>query len=646
MIDITLSVGTSKLKQFETKSPLAALAELVWNSLDADAHLVNVEIVRTQSEAISRIIVTDDGIGITPDQARISFGEYGDTWKSLKKVTPGEQRVLHGIKGEGRLYAFSLGHGVEWSSVAIANGRPTRIRILGDASRPTRWQITDPEPLDAETPTGTVVTIDVPQGKVLRSLEDDEEVSADLLARIAFYLRSYRVSVTYEGRRLDFIENVEHEEDIVVSLPESYARASAVLSIIEWRNRTEPQAMLICDANGLAFSEYGRPYKDALISFTPYLRSDLFRTSAEQDIHALIAQHGAVIDLAEELLDQYLRERHDILSFEVVSKLKSEGLYPYSEEADASPTRALVQQTFDLVVTAARRALPKPRAARELSVKLIQSSLEEDPSSLSKILTSVLRLSADEHEHLATLLENAELSKVISASKTVTDRLNFVAGLRKILSEPTTRREFREVDQLHPMISKNLWLFGEEWTLSVPEMGLTAVLAAHLATLGDDTVLETKMEPVKRADGTSGRVDVVLFRGIGDERRNERIVVELKRPTVKVGKKELDQITSYARAIVEDPQFKGVACTWTFLLVSYEIHSEIDRDINQKDKPRGLADDQPEYEVWVKSWGDIFDEVERKLSFFQRALDYEATEERVIHYLRESYAKYIPDSLA
>lgn len=55
MIDITLSVGTSKLKQFETKSPLAALAELVWNSLDADAHLVNAEIERTQSEAISRI---------------------------------------------------------------------------------------------------------------------------------------------------------------------------------------------------------------------------------------------------------------------------------------------------------------------------------------------------------------------------------------------------------------------------------------------------------------------------------------------------------------------------------------------------------------------------------------------------------------
>jgi hypothetical protein len=49
--------------------------------------------------------------------------------------------------------------------------------------------------------------------------------------------------------------------------------------------------------------------------------------------------------------------------------------------------------------------------------------------------------------------------------------------------------------------------------------------------------------------------------------------------------------------------------------------------------------------VWVKSWAEILDAAERKLLFFQNQLDYEATDDRVTQYLRDSYAHFIPDSL-
>jgi hypothetical protein len=80
--------------------------------------------------------------------------------------------------------------------------------------------------------------------------------------------------------------------------------------------------------------------------------------------------------------------------------------------------------------------------------------------------------------------------------------------------------------------------------------------------LGEDVVLEHELEAVTQPDGRSGRVDILMFRSRRDDNSTERLVVELKRPTVKVGPKELNQIKNYSRAIIDDPQYSGVRCKW------------------------------------------------------------------------------------
>lgn len=178
------------------------------------------------------------------------------------------------------------------------------------------------------------------------------------------------------------------------------------------------------------------------------------------------------------------------------------------------------------------------------------------------------------------------------------------------------------------------------------EVGLTNVLQAHLEKLGDDVVLEDRLETVKQEDGRSGRVDILLFRSRRSDNSTERIVIELKRPMVRIGERELGQIKSYARAIIDNPQYRGVDCKWRFYLITYDYSPQILRDIRQKDRPEGLYDDQDDYEVWVKSWGEILEAAEKKLLFFKNQLDYEATDERVTQHLRESYSRFIPEALA
>ncbi|WP_405524358.1 hypothetical protein [Streptomyces canus] len=109
---------------------------------------------------------------------------------------------------------------------------------------------------------------------------------------------------------------------------------------------------------------------------------------------------------------------------------------------------------------------------------------------------------------------------------------------------------------------RELWLLGDDWNMAMNEVGL-------------------------------------LVRSRRGDSSTERLIIELKRPNVRVGKKELDQIKGYARAIVDDPQYSGVDCTWRFYLITYKCAEKILRDIRQKDKPESLADDHHDYEVWV-----------------------------------------------
>jgi hypothetical protein len=141
--------------------------------------------------------VVDDGDGTTLTQATDSFRQYGDTWKSTRRKTIGEKRVLHGSKGAGRLFAFTLGRYVKWETIAESDTGRRLTLIEADREHPKKWIVRDAGSTDH--PTGTVVTVDVPQGKTLGALEKDESAD-DLLARPAPYLLAYPdVAVTFDG---------------------------------------------------------------------------------------------------------------------------------------------------------------------------------------------------------------------------------------------------------------------------------------------------------------------------------------------------------------------------------------------------------------------------------------------------------------
>jgi hypothetical protein len=245
----------------------AAIAELIWNAVDADATDVRIDYVDNGLGALREVTVTDNAPkGMPYDRALVAFERLGGSWKKSAIKTETEGRALHGKEGVGRFRAFALGDYVEWRSVFVgAHGKRAEYTVTGSKAEVKRFHLSDPRPTTASP--GTTVTIS--NSSIKYDTFDKEEIAQDLAEHFAFYLRSYpHVKIMYGARRVDPKSVISREETIEFNVGEVPAK----LTIIEW-NRTASRALVFCDEDGFALSEMAPGIVAPGFDFTAYLRS-------------------------------------------------------------------------------------------------------------------------------------------------------------------------------------------------------------------------------------------------------------------------------------------------------------------------------------------------------------------------------------
>jgi hypothetical protein len=111
-----------------TRDPVRALAEFVWNALDADATHVGVTLDRNALGGLDSITIRDDGTGISRERALADFENLGASWKRTRQRTR-LSRVLHGKEGQGRLRFFSVAQCARWRSISQEGSDLKKINI-------------------------------------------------------------------------------------------------------------------------------------------------------------------------------------------------------------------------------------------------------------------------------------------------------------------------------------------------------------------------------------------------------------------------------------------------------------------------------------------------------------------------------------
>jgi hypothetical protein len=648
MESIEVQVNSDHIERITSCNPLAAIIELIWNSLDADSTIVEVTFSRNELSGIESIRVSDNGHGLSITDAREAFKNLGGSLKRHRLKTK-NGRIQHGREGKGHFRAFRLGNQVAWETSFKEENFIKSYKISGNILNLKKFNIGDLSVNKSISGTKVYITEIVSS---LLNLEPEKAVQK-ITEEFSFYIRQYSdVSIRYDGHAINSGEFEEYvaEYPIVANI-QNNTEVNVDLTIIEWRISTD-RALYLCDKDGFALHKIKAGIRAPGFNFTIYLKSDLIRDLSNNgllQIDELSSDLKIILDTAKDKMREHFRMRAASQSVDLVQQWKEDDIYPYKGEPETLLEEA-ERQIFDVVALNVHEYLPDFEKTSDKNKKLqfflLRSAIETSPESVQAIIRDVLQLPADKQEEFARLLEKTSLEAMVNVSKVVSDRLDFLQGLELLTIDFEGRKKTLECRQLHKIIAEHTWIFGEEFNLTVSDQSLTNVLRRHL-DLTNREILDNS--PVIREDSSQGIIDLMLSKAIPQKRPDEKyhLVVELKRPKVSIGNEEMIQVDEYAVAIAMDERFRDTNTKWEFWVISTEVSPSVRLKATQKDRPIGLLFDYPEYKmrVWVKTWGQIIEDCNARLRFFQEKLNYVSTQTSGIEYLRQVHKKYLPEHL-
>jgi Histidine kinase-, DNA gyrase B-, and HSP90-like ATPase len=642
-LELELAIDNHHLRELAA-SPRTGVLELIWNALDADASRVEVRFIEQALGGLEEIRIADNGHGMTHEEASEAFQRLGGSWKQEAAASKNLGRVLHGKSGQGRFRGASMGQSIRWTTVAESEGggrEKTTIEIqVGNLKRAV---VSDAEGTDEKVGTEVVIAgfVDPPTG--LRG-----ETARDyMISHLAPYLQKYRPDVIYDGAQLDAAEVQEHFAEYPIKVD---GADPARLEVIEW-NRPINRVLCLCNEAGMTLAEEKVGIQAPGFDFTAYICWPGFEDHSRLQAPELDEKSAAVLDASRQQLRSHFKDRGEDERRRQVGEWKAEKVYPFDDEPDTA-TESASRELFDVVAVTARDAVNAGETrSKALSLRLLREAIEQNPGSLRRVLDEVLGLSEDDLEELDKLLDQTSLPKLIAASRAITNRLDFLAGLEHLVLDKEVKAKLLERSQLHRILADETWVFGEEFALTADDESLNSVLKAHIHLLGRDELAPAEqLEPVEGAgDRKRAIVDLMLAREIPQSRnRLEHLVVELKRPSVAIGPKELQQVRDYASAVASDDRFDKSEVEWDFFAVSTALAGTVEEDANQAGQPRGLTNTykQGRVRVWAKTWGELIEDARHRHKFVKDRLDYAPSAKRAFQYLKEAHAEFLPASVA
>lgn len=654
---VIVQAQNDHLQSVARARPLAALAELVWNALDADANRVKIVFEDNVLGSPNSIRIIDDGQGICEKDALQAFGNLGGSWKRNRQNIVHSTKKIHGRDGKGRFKAFALGRVVEWDTAFVdENSNLKQFTICGNGNNLQRFEIASAVDAPPGRNKGTTVRIT----NLLDSLPgllSEGPADRELSEVFALYLKKYpTVELFFRGKKIDpSLVQISHRS---IDLPpidtEEGNTISCSLDVVEWSFSKKDRRICLCDGDGFMLHEVEAGIRPGTeFNFTAYIRSDFISHLHDKNLLILEELNPLLcntLEAARSELRAYFRRRKAESAGELVQSWKEEGVYPF-DGIPSNPVEQARREIFDICALNVHENLVSFRDGKEkdrkFTLSMIKTALDGNPEALKRILIDVLELPRDRQSELAELLQHTTLSAIIETSKMVTDRLRFLAGLQELLFKPESKRALKERSQLHRILENETWIFGEEYLLTSSDENLTTVLKKHINRLRPNVRQEKKPKPVQRDDGSEAVIDLLLGREIPAyaSTRRQFLVVELKRPSQPINLEVKAQIESYAIAVARDERFDKTNSYWSFLAISNEMTEEAEITITQQGKAYGLFQDNPHLKIGLATWSEILGASRARLEAFRTKLNYTATTDQGIAFLHERYSQYLPEVL-
>lgn len=564
------------------QSPVAAVAEMVSNSWDADAERVTITLPTTVGEA-GELVIEDDGHGMTFDECQTRFLVVGHDKRAGDADARSRQkkRRLMGRKGIGKFAGFGIAGIVEIDTVSEETGEHTRFQLDIEQLRGEGNELVD-EPTDI-----AVVEYEGPdQGRKathgttvrLKRLSMAQKPSETA------FVRSMARRFTLLGRTDDFnvivgntpITAVEDVGKVEFDFPRDYddkEKPGTLVRVgipthpvvngqsepplvdgpwgeetltsgrkVRWRVQfyKDPideedvagisvfahgkiaQVPFLFNLTGGLGGQHGAAYMSGQVEadFIDEQARDLIATE-RQRVNWQAVETQELLEWGQTKIKQLLRIWREKRSEAKVDALDAR-VKPYSVRL-----AKFLKSERDVIKKALRNIAKIDTLSDDQFSDLADSMVKAWESGRLKELTEQLAEADDlDPSELVGIMAEAQVLTALHAAESVRAQLNLVRGLQE-------RIEKRELENaVRDYIADNPWLISKEWSTFKIEKGVKHVVeaAAKSSGLSKDALYV-------------GRIDLVLSSG------GRLLIVEFMRPGTKVDYDHISRFERYIRDV-------------------------------------------------------------------------------------------------
>ncbi len=618
----------TELKSYKDK-PFDCLFEYVWNSFDAGATEVKLdfEIPNQGIGYASNVQITDNGHGWDFDDDATTNNFMSSTKNPRKNNT-----LPKGQYGRGR-YTFIW---VSEKLYAFSNGK--------------RLTLQHNTVIEKEESDFSLIGTQINFEGITESFSDillSDTLHQNLILEFGwFLLENEQYKIIINGNEVNTYDHIKDSKEYFAnSFPAKIKKEldnDFAAKIILWKEKPSEYSkfyFLNTSNTEILKQNTGLNKKSDDFWHSVYIKSSLFSSSddiIEEEEEApqgnLSFADKKIIRIKKQVIaflkDELVKLRKPYLiiqSDSLVEELKEEKIFPdlpefgiYDEESYEELIKTIYTITPSLFVG---KSKPEKKFICAAFAGLLST---QDDVLIKTILEQLQELTEDEKKDLLYILKRTTFSSIIKTIKEIDHRLEVIDKLKLLISEH--EKETLEVKHLQKILDDNFWLFGEQYRLfSSTEGALKNVLINYAKEV-------LKIEDPELEGSPNGEVDLFLTKheSIG-ETKQLNIIVEIKRASKKIGKKQYDQIERYMESIRNESICNGENQYWEFYLIGkdYDSHIEdkIDSSKNHGLKERGLCYNikDGKFKIYVRKWSDLL-EVEwgTKMKYLKERLQIQA----------------------
>lgn len=660
-----VSITNTSIKSGVTADAKKAICEYIWNGFDANAIHVEIEYTANEIGYISSFTIKDDGDGISRSMLDSTFGHYQD---SIKRKSYQWSSQVKGYKGKGR-YAFNcFATRAEWITICKEGEALLKHHISIDAGDNDHFNDhSDENDNKVVHGASTGTTVKFENVNLNQAFFESDDFTEYLRKEYAVFLKlneNIGKSISINGNVLDcnsIIADTDTTHFNIVDEKDGDRIYGFDLTFIRWKKKMkENYSSYFLDDNQVEHYEKTTTLnkKDTGFHHSVYVISSYFNsfvpplkkskqgeTNSEEEfpLFEFIEFKGNKNEKDKVFKDLWKKVTAWILDKEkeYIAKEGGEELWMRFEKNGTvvipdndyeMPLYEELKETVKGIYSVQPKIFTNIRNEQAKALVgcvnlLLQTDKRED---IIAIMDGVVRMTDEERHRLADILKATELSNITSTISLLENRLKTVSAIKAMLFDKTLNAY--EVPDVQKMISTAFWLFGEQYNIvTEAEPDFQQALERYIAKIHDENpgVGKSKItvEKLKHPD-VNKEMDIFAFRQLRDSRGIENIIVELKRPNVKLGEAELSQVKTYMRLIYKEPQFNSSLAKWTFILVgnglddsgTIETEYENSKLHGKKDLVLNVSKNSQNYEIYVKTWSSIFDDFEIRHDFLLKRL--------------------------